>query len=145
MSNAIEIRVEGLEEARAALEKIIREDRRAIPEALEVIGQVWETEVRRLAPLLTGRLRRSYRYEVGRGRALYVEMASNVVYAPYQEFGTSRGPGTPHLRPGTERTIPQVPKAIAEGISRRRGGRIASIGGSGRGRLGSAISRMGAL
>ena len=146
--DAIEIRVEGVEEARAALEQIIRQSRDAIPQALGVIGQQWTTEIQRLAPELTGRLRRSYTWEVGR-RGAYVEVSSNVLYAPFQEFGTRYISGRPHVRPGTERVIPQVPKLITEGVARSRGGISASAfigrGGGGRGSLGRTISQLGAL
>lgn len=142
----IEIRVEGVEAARAALEQIIRSSKASLPQSMDAIGQQWTTEIQRRAPERTGRLRRSYTWEVGRGGA-WVEVSSNVVYAPYQEFGTRYIGGRPHVRPGTEAVIPQVPKLIAEGVRRSRLGFGASIGGSagGAARLGSTIGRLGAL
>lgn len=145
---AIEIRIEGLEEARRALEEVIRASKGAIPEALEMIGQQWETEVKRRAPLRTGRLRRSYVYEVGSGAGgTYVELASNLVYAPFQEFGTRYIVGTPHLRPGTEAVIGDVPRLIVEGISRSRQGFRTSLAGSASGgaRLGRRVASLRAL
>lgn len=144
---AIEIRVEGVEEARAALEAILRDMSGAIPEVLGVVGEQWVAEIRRFAPLLTGRLRRSYTYEVEPGGA-WLEVSSNVVYAPYQEFGTYAIEGTPHVRPATEIIIRKAPDLIAEGLSRRSAARSASRNaaiGSGAARLGRAAARLGAL
>jgi hypothetical protein len=145
----IEITVEGVEEARRALEQILRDTSdSAIPQALDTIGQQWVTEIARRAPLKTGRLRRSYTWEVGRARgARYVEVSSNVLYAPFQEFGTRYIVGTPHVRPGTQAVTPQVPKLIVEGVSRSRAGFRGGMGGSfgGGQRLGRQISRLGAL
>lgn len=141
--DAIGARVEGLEEARRALEKVMSAERAALPEVLEVIGQQWTTEVRRRAPLLTGRLRRSYTYDVD-PRGAYVELSSNVVYAPYQEFGTSRGPGRPHVRPGTEAIIGQVPALVAEGLGRAGLGVGKGLGGlSSRARISALATILG--
>lgn len=131
-SRMVDARVEGLEESRRALERVLRREAAAIPGALELVGEQAVTEVRRFAPVRTGTLRRSYTYEVGsEGRSAWVEISSNVVYAPYQEFGTSRIVGTPHLRPGIEAVRPQVRKLVAEAMG--RAGRGASSGGGLRG------------
>ena len=140
--DAITSRVEGLEASRAALERILRAERAAIPEALEVVGQVAVTEITRRAPLLTGRLRRSYIYDVDpAGR--WVEISSNVEYAPYQEFGTSRISGTPHVRPGIEATIPQIPRILAEGMGRAARGAGSGGGGGAVARLSRTVSALG--
>lgn len=135
-------RIIGLEASRRALEKIIRSERAAFPEALELIGQQAVTEIQKEAPLLTGRLRRSYTWEVGseRGRA-YVEISSNVVYAPHQEFGTSRQTGTPHVRPGIEAVRPKIGAIVAEAGSRAARG----AGTSGGGGIRATRSRLSSL
>lgn len=145
--NAIEIKVEGVEAARSALESILRSMSAGKPEVLEVVGQQWVREIRGFAPLKTGRLRRSYTYEVGSGGA-WVEVSSNVIYAPYQEYGTYAIAGTPHVRPGTDAVIPKVPDLIAEGLARRAAAKSASRAaaiGSGSSRLAAAASRLGSL
>lgn len=136
-AGAITARVEGLAEARAALEKILRAEKAAVPAVLEVVGQVAVREITRRAPLLTGRLRRSYTYEVARDGS-YVEISSNVEYAPYQEFGTQYQTGTPHVRPGIAAVIPQVPRIVAEGM-----GRAARGAGTFGGGLASVASKLG--
>lgn len=144
--DAIQIRVEGVEAARTALERVIRSTRGAIPEGLEMIGQQWVTEVRRDAPLDTGRLRRSYTHAVGTGNGgTYVEVSSNVHYAPYQEFGTRNIVGRPHVRPATERVRRLVPSLLVEGISRARGGMSIPSARSGPSSLGDMGGRLGAL
>lgn len=49
-------------------------------------------EARRRAPVDTGRLRNSITHRVGveGGTKMVAEVGTNVEYAPYQEFGTSR-------------------------------------------------------
>lgn len=138
---AIESRVEGLEASRRALERILRAEVGAIPEALEIVGQVATTEIKRRAPLLTGRLRRSYTYDVdSRGR--WVEISSNVEYAPYQEFGTRRIEGTPHVRPGIEATTRQIPRILAEGMARAGRGAAPRAGMGARGRLATTATTL---
>lgn len=123
-------RVIGLEASRRALERIIRAERASFPEALELIGQQAVTEIQREAPLDTGRLRRSYTWETGseRGRA-YVEISSNIVYAPFQEFGTATQTGTPHVRPGIEAVRPKIPALVAEAAGRAARGAGVSTSG----------------
>lgn len=51
----------------------------------------------------TGRLRSSITWKPGAdGTGPYVDVGSNVEYAPYVELGTSRAPAYPFLRPGLE-------------------------------------------
>lgn len=56
------------------------------------------------APVLTGNLRRSL--HVGdpgwSGTVVSVEIGTDVEYAPYQEFGTSRNAAQPFLRPAVD-------------------------------------------
>ena len=126
---AIGGKIEGLERSKRALEKIIRAEQAAAPKALELIGQQATTEVKRRAPVATGTLRRSYGWETGRdGRKAWVEIGTNVEYAPYQEFGTAHQQGTPHMRPGIDAVKPLVGRLVAESVG--RAGRGASFGGS---------------
>lgn len=137
--SAVSYKVEGLEESRRALEKIVRAEIGAIPGALTLVGQEWSTRTKRHAPVRTGRLRRSWTYEVGaEGGGAYVEVSTNVVYGPHQEFGTSSQTGTPHLRPATDEMRDVIPKVVAEAMG-RAGTRAAPVG------LGSLLSTRRAL
>lgn len=138
-SDVIQSRMDGLAAARRTLEAVMRAERAAIPGALTKIGQQAVTEIRRRAPLLTGRLRRSYAYEVGKG---WVEVSTNVSYAPEQEFGTVHQPGTPHVRPGVEAVIGKVPLLVAAAMG--AAGRAAGAGG-GSGAAGRVSRIVGAL
>lgn len=51
----------------------------------------------------TGRLRGSITWEPGLdSHGPYIDIGSNVLYAPYVELGTSRMPAYPYLRPALE-------------------------------------------
>lgn len=117
---AIRSQVIGLERARRSLERVVRREKAGALAALPLIGEQAVAEIRRRAPLLTGRLRRSYTYDVGRdGQSGYVDVSTNVVYAPPQEFGWSGGSGTPHVRPGVDAVTRKVPALVAEAAARK--------------------------
>lgn len=59
-----------------------------------------EAIAKRLCPVDTGRLRASITSEVGKDSdGLYAVVGSDVEYAGYVEFGTSRNAAQPYLRP----------------------------------------------
>lgn len=59
-----------------------------------------ETLAKRLCPVDTGRLRSSITHALGKdSRSIYCDVGTNVEYAPYVEFGTSRQRPQPYLRP----------------------------------------------
>lgn len=72
------------------------------PVAKELVKRAIRVErmAKHLAPVDTGRLRASigWRLEVDT-RGLVALVGTDVHYAPYQEFGTSRMPAHPFLRP----------------------------------------------
>ena len=68
----------------------------------------------------TGRLRNSIVYEVD-GAEQSVKVGSNVEYAPYLEFGTSRMPqGYPYLKPAVEHNMDKYTKVIAQELGKIR-------------------------
>lgn len=71
----------------------------AIERALEAIGLQAEGNVAMLAPVDTGRLRGSITHEV-EGDTVYI--GTNVEYAPYVEYGTSKTKAQPFLKPGIQ-------------------------------------------
>jgi HK97 gp10 family phage protein len=79
------------------------------PEVAKVLAKVGVMAVRsakRLCPVDTGYLRSSINFKLGtddHGHACYV--GSDVVYAPYQEFGTWKMAAHPFLRPGVAEAI----------------------------------------
>lgn len=59
-----------------------------------------ETAAKRLCPVDTGRLRSSITHQVAVDvRGLAARIGTNVDYAPWVEFGTSRAPAQPFLVP----------------------------------------------
>jgi HK97 gp10 family phage protein len=53
--------------------------------------------------VITGRLRGSITWRLGAdAEGLYADIGTNVEYAPYVEFGTSRAPAYPFLGPALE-------------------------------------------
>ena len=62
-------------------------------------GLAIEAQARALAPFDTGRLRDSINTAVGRDEVI---VGTNVEYAPYVEYGTSRSIAQPFLRPAVD-------------------------------------------
>jgi HK97 gp10 family phage protein len=82
-----------LREALAQLEVKTEDD-------LVRVGMRVQSRARSLCPVDTGRLRSSIVMRKGRdGRGFYVEVGTNVSYAPFVEFGTSRARAQPFLLP----------------------------------------------
>lgn len=70
----------------------------AIERSLEAIGLQAEGYAKMLCPVDTGNLRNSITHTVdGAGQKAYI--GTNVEYAPYVEFGTSRMRAQPYLQP----------------------------------------------
>lgn len=66
-------------------------------------------------PVRTGTLRRSLAIEDGPG-PLEVSIGSDVEYAPYVEFGTSKMAARPYLRPALDENIGEVQTVIGEAL-----------------------------
>jgi len=78
--------------------------------ALEMIGLQVEGYAQLLAPVDTGRLRNSITHVVNGDS---VVIGTNVEYAVYQEFGTSKTEAHPYLKPAVMDHINEY-KSIAE-------------------------------
>lgn len=90
MAGAIEVEIEGLAEALKKLSPdLYAEPLRKFWNRAAVVVQ---GRARDKSPVDTGRLRSSIMYEIDTANPpLYAVVGSDVEYAPYQEFGTSRG------------------------------------------------------
>jgi HK97 gp10 family phage protein len=92
--------------------EVIEAKNGAIARALEAIGIQAEGDVAELAPVDTGRLRDSITHEVDESEeAVYV--GTNVEYAAYQEYGTSKMKPHPFLKPGIMNNL-ETYKSIAK-------------------------------
>lgn len=79
-------------------EEVLKAFDNAIERGLEAIGLVAEGYAKQSCPVDTGRLRNSISHAVDPiGNAAYI--GTNVEYAPYVEFGTSKMAPRPFLRP----------------------------------------------
>ena len=80
---------------------------------LEVWGIYCQEYAADKAPVDTGRLKSSFTHQVGDG---YVDVGTNVEYAPYQEYGTKKNiEGKHFLRDAVEKHTDEY-KDIAERI-----------------------------
>lgn len=94
------------------VKEVIEAKNDAIARALEAIGIQAEGDVAELAPVDTGRLRDSITHEThAEEESVYV--GTNVEYAAYQEYGTSRMRAHPFLKPGIMNNL-ETYKEIAE-------------------------------
>lgn len=65
----------------------------------------------------TGRLRSSYTWRTGEdAEGFFVEVGTNVKYAPFLEFGTRRMRPRPHLRPAINEVTNQISELVAQGV-----------------------------
>lgn len=84
-------------------------------QALEAIGLQAEGYAQFYAPVDTGRLRNSISHKIADEDA--VAIGTNVEYAPYQEFGTSKMKAQPYLKPACVNFMDEY-KALADSIMR---------------------------
>lgn len=105
---SISVRIDGLDE----LLKKLTPDLYAEP-----LRKFWQrasitvqSRARELSPVDTGLLRNSILYEVDSASPpMYAKVGSDVFYAPYQEFGTSRGvPAKHYLGGGFEASVGDI-------------------------------------
>ena len=71
----------------------------AIPQALTGAALIVEAAAKNLSPVDTGNLRGSITHEINPDHA---KVGTNVEYAPYVEYGTSKMSAQPYLRPGLD-------------------------------------------
>lgn len=77
----------------------------------------------------TGRLMSSYTFQVGFG---YVDVGTNVQYAKWLEFGTSKMRPRPHFRPGIEQARGMIAAQVVADVTRNQQAAIASLRSAGR-------------
>lgn len=85
------------------VEDVINAKDEALTRAMEAIGIQAEGHTKTYCPVDTGRLRGSISHQSGSGFDRSVYIGTNVEYAPYMEFGTSKGHKAHHyLQRGIE-------------------------------------------
>lgn len=86
----------------------------ACKQALELCGQAYENHARDYSPVDTGRLRNSIEHHPEGNDTMVIQ--TNVEYAIYQEFGTSRQSGTPFMRPAGNNHIGEYKNIIEQAL-----------------------------
>jgi HK97 gp10 family phage protein len=82
-------------------------------------GMVVERSAKQKAPVDTGRLRSSIATRLNSSKdTVVVEVGTNVEYAPYVEFGSSRSPAKPFLLPAFTENKAKVLKMVADAMKR---------------------------
>jgi hypothetical protein len=80
------------------------------------IGEAWLAETQARAPVKTGRLRDSYHFEITEQTPTRITgtLATDVPYAPHQEYGTVHQAGTPHIGPAADAVRPAFEAGLAD-------------------------------
>lgn len=80
---------------------------------MEAVGRQGSANAARLAPVDTGRLKNSITFETSKGGNVFKStIGTNVEYAKYQEYGTSRMRAQPFLRPAITNNINEYKSII---------------------------------
>lgn len=80
--------------------------------ALEAVGMFAEMYAKMLCPVDTGNLRNSITH--AQGGEDYEIVGSNVFYAPYVEYGTSRMKAQPYIKPAVEEHVDEYKQIFEE-------------------------------
>ncbi len=86
---------------------------KGLQKAVEESALLLEREAKLAAPVDTGRLRSSITTEIGK---LEATVGTNVEYAAAIEYGSSKHPGSPYLRPALVKAEKNLDKAIQDAI-----------------------------
>jgi len=113
--------IEGMDQCRRKL-KAMEEGQAEVMEPAVMAGLlVGERYTKEAAPVKYGNLRESYTsvIESSSDEEVIGSCGSNVEYAPFQELGTSRMKGTPHLRPGFLNHQAEIKKAVESKLAEK--------------------------
>jgi HK97 gp10 family phage protein len=110
--------VKGIDELTRKLAALAK---KATPQQLEAAlrsgALLIEGDAKRLAPYLTGTLRRSIHTETSSDRGgAQARVGTNVEYAPHLEFGTRRQRPQPYLRPAFDGAKNRVRQEVADAL-----------------------------
>ncbi len=120
---SLTFKIEGLD----ALDKAVRKlpqniQKRVLKGALRAGGRVIAKEAKQRAPKKTGTLRKSISVQVGKtrqgGAIAFVTTKPEAFYSHMIEFGTSKIPAKPFLRPAFDATQQETIKAIGDALAK---------------------------
>lgn len=88
---------------------------RSMMPALRAAALIPQNAAKELVPVDTGTLKRSIHMEDVPGE-LAVAVGTDVPYAPFVEFGTSRQPAQPYLRPALDENKGEIVREFGEAL-----------------------------
>jgi len=98
-------------------DEVLKELDGAVEAALEMIGQSVVKYASELAPKDTGRLKNSITHVTKQPDDMSVTVGTNVEYAAYQEFGTSKMEAHPYLKPAVENHMDEYKRMAEQALS----------------------------
>lgn len=104
----------GADKVAANMQKAAVSIEAAVGDAVREAAMMVEREAKINVPVDTGRLRGSIGAE--EQTPLLFEVGTNVEYAAFVEFGTSKAAAQPYLEPAIESARVQYPNLIKEGV-----------------------------
>jgi len=122
MADDMVIVLEGLDELQKALERFPKTWSDTAHKSLGPGLALFVTELHQTppTPFKTGRLRSSIGSEIvhGAGSEIIGKVGTNVEYASYLEYGTSRMSARPYMKPTLEKLKDRAVKLFEDGIAR---------------------------
>lgn len=127
------VEVQGAQKLRSALVSLREGLNPETAKAIKKVAREIRDDAKRLCPVDTGSLQRSIRlqtharpaqsiHKIGVSAGGYVtnpRTGRKVDYAAYVEFGTSRNPPQPFMRPAAEKNKPKLVRELLRLIARR--------------------------
>jgi len=97
-------------------DEVFTKMQRAVIQGMLDVGELFATNVGKNTPVLTGRLRSSIEpsgeVQIKNGRVYSTSVQSDVEYAKFVEFGTSKMQPRAMFRKGADETVPKIPELI---------------------------------
>lgn len=108
----VTVRVVGRERLIKRLKSVLLDTRDGVREEAEEAANRIQRRAKEFVPVDTGRLRDSIRVTQTGKASFNVGPGDEVEYAEYVEFGTSRSPAQPYMRPALEAERREFPAAV---------------------------------
>ena len=119
----INFKMHGATQAAKKFKKIQTDFEHKLGVATKAAAKKVESDAKTLAPYKTGTLRRSITTSdpIKSGGDVYCKVGTDVEYAPYQEYGTSRIPAHPYLHPALDANKGEIAEKIRDALKKAMG------------------------
>jgi len=108
----VTVRVVGRERLIKRIKEMLVDAREGAQDETREVAEFIQRRAKEFVPVDTGRLRDSIRINQTGKAAYNVGPGDEVEYAEYVEFGTSRTPAQPYMRPALEEARREFPRAL---------------------------------